>query len=343
MKALQGNGYKVTFVPQDNFLWTKEFSSPLQRDGIEMIYHPFYSRFRPFIEARGGEFDLIFIHRFQTAERVVADLRRHAPQAKIVMLNADLHYLREQREAELLNDEAKLAVAEQTKRRELNVMGTVDLVLAHSTVEIDILGKSLGAQCVHHLPLIHDPEPTPASFSQRSGIGFLGGYGHPPNVDAVDWFVAKIWPLVRAECPEATFLIAGSKMPKRFKSLHGKRGIEVLGFIESLPDYFNSIRLSIAPLRFGAGAKGKVAASLAMGIPCVATDIAAEGMGLDAGQNILIGDSAEAFAAHVAKLYQDEAGWGALRSAGLAFAETSTSRKVVRNRIESMLKRLSLR
>ncbi|MBL4544799.1 MAG: hypothetical protein JKP95_03070 [Oceanicaulis sp.] len=78
MRALQALGYKVTFVPVDNFLWTKAYSAPLQAMGVETIYHPFYSRFEPFITARGAEFDLVIVHRFAAAERVMGAVRSRA-------------------------------------------------------------------------------------------------------------------------------------------------------------------------------------------------------------------------------------------------------------------------
>ncbi|MEO1039953.1 MAG: glycosyltransferase [Pseudomonadota bacterium] len=342
MRALQHAGFKVTFVPQDNFLWTRDFTAPLQAMGVEAVYHPYESRFSSFIEKRGAEFDLVFVHRFETAERVLADLRAHASQARVALLNADLHYLREAREAELSGDPAMRAAAEQTRQRELAVMRAADLVLTHSTAERDILADALPGEPVMHLPLIHDPEPTPADFAERAGIGFIGGFGHPPNADAVDWFLTAVWPKVRAALPDARFVLAGSKMPDRYTALDGKDGIEVLGFVERLEDFFNRVRLTVAPLRFGAGAKGKVAASLAMAAPCVATPIAAEGMGLEAGRDIAVAESAEALAEALVELYSDEARWRAMREAGLKFAEAQTSRAVVRRRMNEMLSALGL-
>ncbi|MEP3071931.1 glycosyltransferase [Maricaulis sp.] len=342
MRGLQASGFKVTFVPQDNFLWTREFSAPLQRAGIETIYHPFYSRFTPFAAERGGEFDLVFLHRYPTAERTLTDIRQYAPQARVVLLNADLHYLREMREAELSGDADAIREAERTRERELAVMAAVDLVLTHSTVELEILQAALGADKVMLLPLIHDAEPTPAGFAERRSIGFLGGFGHPPNVDAVNWFLDEVWPRVRAVDDKAEFALAGSKMPDRYKRLDGRDGISVLGFVESLPDYFNRIRLSVVPLRVGAGAKGKVAASLAAGVPCVSTSVGVEGMQLEAGREIAVADTAEALAAQILQVFEDEAEWRRYREQGLAYADRITSRRALRAQILAMTERLGM-
>ncbi len=342
MRALQGLGFKVTFVPVDNFLWTKAYSAPLQAMGVETIYHPFYSRFEPFISVRGGEFDLVVVHRFGAAERVMGALRTHAPQAKIAFMPADLHFLREQREADLSGDAAAQEQAAETKRRELSIIRSADAVLPHSNLEIDLLKAEAPETPPFKLPLIHDPDPVASGFHGRSGVGFIGGYGHPPNVDAVDWFMSEIWPRVREHKPDARFVLAGSKMPDRFKSLDGKNGVEVLGFVDTIDEFFGGVRASLAPLRYGAGAKGKVAASLALGTPCVSTSIGAEGMGLTPGVDVLVADDPEGFARHILAMLDDENRWNELRQAGLDFARRETSREVVRERLSDMLGQLHL-
>ncbi|WP_421860372.1 glycosyltransferase [Oceanicaulis sp.] len=342
MRALQGLGYKVTFVPVDNFLWTKAYSAPLQAMGVETIYHPFYSRFEPFITARGAEFDLVLIHRFAAAERVLGAVRTHAPKAKIAFMPADLHFLREHREAELSEDAVAQEAAAQTKRRELAIIRSADVVLPHSDAEIALLDEEAPQTPAFKLPLIFDPEPIPAGFHRRDGIGFLGGFGHPPNVDAVDWFLSEIWPEVRAQKPDARFVLAGSKMPDRFKALDGKAGVKVLGFVETVDEFFGQIRASVAPLRYGAGAKGKVAASLALGTPCVSTMIGAEGMGLTPGVDVLVSDDPKGFARHILAMLEDENRWNDVRQAGVEFARRETSREVVRARLSDMLVQLKL-
>lgn len=342
MRALQTLGYKVTFVPVDNFLWTKAYSGPLQAMGVETIYHPFYSRFEPFIMARGSEFDLILVHRFAAAERVMGALRTHAAQAKIAFMPADLHFLREHREAELSDDALAQESAAQTKLRELAIIRAADAVLPHSDTEIALLDKEAPETPAFKLPLIYDPEPIAAGFHRRSGIGFLGGFGHPPNVDAVDWFLSEIWPEVRAQKPDARFVLAGSKMPDRFKALDGKNGVKVLGFVETVDMFFSQVRASVAPLRYGAGAKGKVAASLALGTPCITTPIGAEGMGLTPGVDVLVAEDTKGFVRHILAMLDDENRWNELRQAGVEFARRETSREVVRVRLSDMLAQLKL-
>src|SRR5690606_33841084 len=113
------------------------------------------------------------------------------------------------------------------------------------------------------------PQPMTVPFEARKDILFLGGFGHQPNVDAVKYFVREIWPMVCSRNPAMRFIIAGSDVPADLRALDGTDGIEVVGFVRDLGTIFDRVRLSVAPLRFGAGAKGKVAVSLAHGVPAI--------------------------------------------------------------------------
>jgi glycosyltransferase involved in cell wall biosynthesis len=180
-----------------------------------------------------------------------------------------------------------------------------------------------------------------AEFASRRDILFIGSYRHLPNVDAVHFFVSDIWPLIRQRLPDAAFLILGSDPPPDILALKGD-GIDVSGYVEDLAPYFNRCRLSVAPLRFGAGIKGKIVTSLSFGVPCVATQIAAEGMGLTNGRETLIAESPQAFADAVVRLYADESAWQSLSDNGLEFVERNFSLAAGRERLRSVLTRLNV-
>lgn len=131
-------------------------------------------------------------------------------------------------------------------------------------------------------------------------------------------------------------------MPDRYRKLDGRDGISVLGFVESLPDFFNRIRVSVVPLRVGAGAKGKVAASLAAGVPCVATPVGVEGMQLAADREIAVAETADALAERILQVFRDETAWQRYREHGLAYAERVTSRRALRRQIQAMTHRLGI-
>jgi glycosyltransferase involved in cell wall biosynthesis len=154
-------------------------------------------------------------------------------------------------------------------------------------------------------------------FSARRDICFLGGYGHPPNIDAVEYFVREIFPLLREAEPGIRFVIAGSKVPEEVAALAAPDVI-VAGMVEDLRDLFDRCRVFVCPLRVGAGVKGKIASALSYGIPVVSTPIGVEGAGLEHGVHVLVAEAPADFVAQVLRAYRDEALWNQLSEHGQA-------------------------
>ncbi|MFQ5924452.1 MAG: glycosyltransferase family 4 protein, partial [Dehalococcoidia bacterium] len=150
-------------------------------------------------------------------------------------------------------------------------------------------------------------------FSERRDIVFVGGFDHTPNVDAVTFFVKEIFPLVKESLHDVRFYIVGSAIvgsnpPGQVLSL-ASEDVIVTGYVRDLTPYFESCKLSVAPLRYGAGVKGKINQSMSHGLPVVTTSIGAEGMEAMDGEDILIADSAADFAHKIALLYRDGSLW----------------------------------
>jgi GT2 family glycosyltransferase len=337
MRAFLSNGYKVTFIPEDNFAHVGRHTRDLQRLGIETIHHPAFANMRAFLAARKDPFDVIFLHRFGVAAKHLDALRRAYPEARVVFLNADLHYLREMRQAELDADSAAATRANQTRERELAVIGKVDVALVHSDHEQALLQRELPASRIVLFPLVHEPAAQVAPLSAREGVCFVGGFRHPPNADGIAWFVDAVWPLVLEQVPGARLHVVGSHMPPEIRALGQAPGVEAVGFVDDLDRFLDRRRVSIAPLRYGAGAKGKVAGSLARGLPVVCTPVAAEGMGLTPDLDVLVGDSPQALARHVVTLLTDDARWQAMSEASLAYARDVTSRASAHRRMRELL------
>jgi GT2 family glycosyltransferase/glycosyltransferase involved in cell wall biosynthesis len=337
MKAFLRQGYKVTFIPEDNFANVGAATRNLQRLGIEAIYHPAYSRMAAFMANRSDSFDVIFLHRFGVGHGHIDALRREYPTAKIIFLNADMHYLREMREAELNCDIAAMESALRTKEKELRVIAKADVALVHSAFEHELLQRELPRTEIALFPLIHDPMDNVPALSGRKDVCFLGGFRHPPNADGISWFVDAVWPLVLASAPDVRLRIAGSHVTPDVQALASRRGVEVVGFVDDLAGFLGRHRVTVAPLRYGAGAKGKVAASLAHGVPAVCTSIAMEGMQLTAGVNVLAGNAPAEFAKHVLALLNDDDQWHLVSQAGLAYARNITSRASANERIRTLL------
>ena len=230
-------------------------------------------------------------------------------------------------------------VAAQTRRSELAVIHDADVTLVVSPVEKSVLERDAPEARVHVISNVHKVVGSRRSWADRKDIFFVGGYQHPPNVDAATWFVGKIWPLVRKQLPDIQFHLIGSKAPEQIKALEGN-GVRFHGFVENLEPWLDNCRLAIAPLRYGAGIKGKVNISMSRGQPVVATPVAVEGMFAEPGRDLLVAETAEDFAASIIRLYRDEELWNQLSVSGLEnvrkYFSTDTARLGLSELIEDL-------
>jgi GT2 family glycosyltransferase len=338
MRAIQRLGAKVTFVPSDNMAHAGAQTRALQRIGIECLYAPWFWSVEEVVRKRGAEFDAIYLHRYINAFKYAGVLRAAAPRAKLIYSVADLHHLRLEREALVTGSAAVAAKAAELKARELAAMAMVDQVIVHSRHEADYLAGSLPEGHVDVIPWIVPVRPPTRGFAEREGICFLGGYRHPPNVDAVVFFIQEVMPHVRRLLPGVSFHVAGSHLPSSLQDLAAP-DIALDGFIGDLDAYLGQRRLMVAPLRFGAGIKGKVVESLSRGLPCVATNLAAEGMGLTHGEDIALADEPQRIAEALAWLYQDEAAWRTLQAGGLDYVARTCAEEVVTAQFGTIFRR----
>ncbi|RZA18576.1 MAG: glycosyltransferase, partial [Lysobacteraceae bacterium] len=150
----------------------------------------------------------------------------------------------------------------------------------------------------------------------REGLLFVGGFRHPPNVDAVLWFVREVFPRIRSLRPGMQFHCIGGDVPAEIRNLSRLDGVHLHGHVPDLQPWLDGCRISVAPLRYGAGVKGKVNQAMAHGLPVVATSPAVEGMHLLDGQDVLVADDAAAYADAVLRLDGDEALWNRITANG---------------------------
>jgi glycosyltransferase involved in cell wall biosynthesis len=244
-------------------------------------------------------------------------LRKHAPQAQVVFDTVDLHYLRERRGAQLANDAAMLRTSEATKARELDLIARSDVTLVVSEAERALLATDAPDARVEVLSNLHQLAGPGRSFAEREDLVFVGGFRHPPNVDAVRWFAQEAFPRGRARLPGVRFHVIGSHVVAEIEALAALPGVVVHGHVPDITPYMDGCRIGLAPLRYGAGVKDKVNLSMAHGQPVVATSCAVEGMHLEPGRDVLVADDAQVFADAVVELYEDEALWNSLSRNGL--------------------------
>lgn len=341
IRLLQSLGFKVTFVPS-NMAYMAGYTEALQRMGVEVLYAPFYFSMNEVIERRGGEFDLYYIARYGVAEQVIDLIRGRHPQARVILNIHDLHFLRELRESLQNKDEAQMQRAIATRDAELAVMRKVNLALSYSEVEqAVIVSHNLGSTKTSGCPWVVETASQVPAYASRKGIAFLGGFGHRPNVEAVEWFVREVMPLLRDKLPGVPFLIYGSKAPDSLKALQADDVI-LKGFARTTDEVYDTARLFVAPLLTGAGLKGKVIGAFARGIPTVMTPTAAEGTGASHGHDAMICTNPADWAEQIAALYADEARWTAMSAACRNLTERRYSFEQGREMMASALHQVGL-
>lgn len=176
-------------------------------------------------------------------------------------------------------------------------------------------------------------------YEKRSGIVFIGNMHHLPNQDAVAWYATAIHPLVRQAVPDAVFLVIGSpveKIPEVVRANADSLGVRILGYVEDPRPVFDQALCSVAPLRFGAGVKGKIGQSLAYGVPAVTTPIGAEGLFLTE-HNALIGSTPQEIADRIISLHRSKVRWHSFRKAGLRVIEERLSLNAAREELATLM------
>jgi hypothetical protein len=301
------------------------------------------------LRERGGEFELIYITRYAVAQQALPLIARHAPQARVLFCNADLHHLRQLRAARasgLEGEAAELALAEvrEVQRQELEVIRQVHLTFSYSDVEQAVIeAQTLGAAPTATCPWVVEGPAEPGPLEGRAGLAFLGSYGHPPNREAVEVFLAEVWPELRQRCPWLQLHLYGSGIPAGLGSSWGAlEGVLLEGWVADPATVYARHRLFIAPLRSGAGLKGKVAAAAAHGIPQVLSPLAAEATGLRHGQEVWIAHGPQQWLEGIERLCSDDQLWRTHSEAAHRFARATWSRQRGLELMAAALERLHL-
>ncbi len=341
LRAMQGLGYGIEFVPH-NHNYLPGYTEALMRMGIPVHFHDFFTDTETLLRERLHFYDLFCLFRWEVAEAHLPAIR--ALSDKPVVLNTtDLHFLREERElaAQATPDAEAAAAVERRRIREIAAIQGCDAAIVVSEYEKRVLEEILHQTPVVFLPYLLEPNPLPAPFAERRDVMFLGGFAHAPNTDAARHFAETIMPLLVHEEPDLAFHIVGADPPPAIQALASER-VHVWGYVPDLTDILNRCRCMVAPLRYGAGIKGKVVMAMSRGLPVVGTPIAAEGMAATDGEHLLVAEEPDAFAKAVLRLYRDEALWGRVRENALEFVETRYGWPAGRDILLGMLARLGV-
>jgi glycosyltransferase involved in cell wall biosynthesis len=276
-----------------------------------------------------GDWEIIMFEFYHTASpKWIIESKYYNPRAKIVIDSVDVHFKRLYEKAKITGDPRDFEIAEATRKEELLAYSRVDFVLAVTELDKQVIQQYLPKVKTVLIPNIH--QIYPPDLDHPKGICrlvFVGGFQHDPNIDAVLYFYRDILPLITPRIPVEVYII-GSSPPPEIRKLNGSQ-IIVTGYVEDTLPYLKRSHISIAPLRYGAGMKGKIGEAMAAGLPVVTTSVGAEGFGFTPGEHVLVGDTPENFTEHVIALYQDSMLYEKIRLAGWNFVRNHYSEEAL--------------
>ncbi len=330
-------GYNVTFVPC-GLKYEEGYYEDMVVANIDVVVYPAILSVKEWLQANAANYDVCVMARGPVVWPYLETIKACAPNLRLIFNTVDLHYLRELRQAELLKDVSARQAALVLRDQELELIDKCDLTILLSNDEMYLVREHRPEAPLTVLPVVFKDIPGAArGYEQRRDILFIGSFPHKPNIDAVVYFAESVFPIIKRQIPDIRFLVVGANPPEEIQRLAAIPGIEILGFVKELEPVFADIRLTVAPLRYGAGIKGKIGTSLCYGVPCVATPMALEGMGLTAGLNVLVGESPEAFASAVCDAYQNAGIWQTLSTEGYKFAVENYSIDMIQERVRNLL------
>ena len=260
---------------------------------------------------------LVLFDRFVTEEQFAWRVTQSCPKALKILDTEDLHFLRKARQQALKDatDVKDANLFTETAKREIASILRCDLSLIISEFEMKLLADTFAVskEILYYLPFMVTKLPDSSNFpefEQRNNFMTIGNLLHGPNVDSVLYLKKEIWPLIKKQLPQAQLYIYGNYAPQHILELHNqKQGFYIMGWADSVAHVMQKARVCLAPLRFGAGLKGKLLDAMLYGTPGVTTSIGAEGMYGDLLTPGVIADTPESFAELSVALYRDKIKW----------------------------------
>jgi glycosyltransferase involved in cell wall biosynthesis len=338
--------YRVTIASTAENSMVKESDF----DGIERVSIRLnHSSFDEFVSKLGP--DLVLFDRFMTEEQFGWRVAQHVPNAVLILDTEDLHSLRDSRERALkekIDFSKKLWLENDMTKREVASIYRSDLSLIISSYEMKLLTEATNVceALLLHLPFMVDQQDASVmeewtSFEDRKDFVFIGFGGHAPNIDAISYLNTTVWPLVRAALPEANLNIYGGNLPKKVYQMHNpEAGLLIKGWVEDAKKVIGAARVMLAPLRFGAGLKGKLVDAMRYGTPSVTTSIGAEGMHDALEWNGIVCDDAKSLAIAAIESYQNEMAWKSYQKNGLQILKQLYEKERHEKRLKATLTQL---
>jgi O-antigen biosynthesis protein len=315
VRMLRQSGYDVVFLP-DNYAALQPYTLELQQLGVEVLHHVDGGRtLNEALDRVLPSIDFAWISRPDLFQKYEPLVRRNGA-IRVIYDTVDLGYIRKRREAALLAEGD--AEWQELRRVEIDAARRADATVVVTAIEKEAL-EELGIPNIFVIPTLHEAIVSGGRrYEGTAGLLFIANYNHRPNVDAAQWLNDWVMPLVWKTLPDVSVVLLGSNPTPEILALRSER-VRVTGYVRDVSMYFQDSRLFVAPLRFGAGMKGKIGQALQYALPVVTTPVGAEGLGLRDGENAAIAEAEpEAFAAAIVALYGDKDRWLQISGANAA-------------------------
>jgi glycosyltransferase involved in cell wall biosynthesis len=339
LRLLNEQGWAVSFLPDDGRASDDEIRA-LGALGVEVLCRPCVPDLPQWLRANGHELHAVMLCRHTVAGQYAPLVRKLSPKARLLFDTVDLHFLREQRAAELSGSASMTRQAQASRRSELALIEQCDVTFVVSPHEQAMLSAELPHARIELLSNIHDIHGCRHPHGLRADFVFIGGFGHPPNADAVRWIAAEILPALRAEWPDVQIHVLGDVSDSDRAHLRA-RGLQLHGRVPDLTPWLDRALASLAPLRFGAGVKGKINMAMSHGVPVIATPLAVEGMHLKDGVDVMLASTAQDFARAARTLRENGTLWSSLSAASIDNVERHFSARLACTALEKALSRAS--
>lgn len=316
-------GFQVTFIG-DNFYKHEPYTTELNQMGIEVLYgNYYYNNWQQWLKDNCHYFDYIYLQRPHISIKYI-DLVKKYSRAKIFYFAHDLHHIREYREYEMTGDPEKLESSKKWKKTEYELFEKADVGHVVGSFEQQKMQEAFPDKPIRNIPLyIYEnvPDDINKDFASRKDLLYVGGFGHPPNIDAVLWFAREVFPKVLERYPDMKWHVVGGKATLEVQAL-ASDNIIIEGFLpdEALEKLYRQCRMAVVPLRYGAGVKGKVVESAYYQIPLVTTSIGAEGLSREE-KFMVVEDEADRLAGAICGLYEDYPALREMSDNGVRFIE----------------------
>lgn len=328
VKSLVRQGHKVTFVSLSSSD-PENYKNTLRKMGVETLSlnyetwegvsgekkYAIIEHILNSLEVYNNNYDIVYMAFYWIANHFIRNIRKRLPNAIMYVDSVDIHFLRKQREAEISKYKEHYKIAAQTKIDELAVYNRADAVIVVTEDDKKILLKELPNKPVLIIPNAHDVAATETNFQDRKDLLFVGGFNHTPNVDSMLFFCNEVFPKVEEKIPGIKLWIVGSNPTDEVKAL-GKNSVIVTGWVNETKPYLEKCRISIAPLRYGAGMKGKVGEAMSHGLPVITTSVGSEGIGIVNDVHAIIVNEVNEWVEQIERLYFDQNLWEKLSANG---------------------------